>query len=91
MSGKIGNKPKNSDNSQTTKPSLSPESIWTQFIIDRLAVIAVFGLFPVSRAHPVTRYFETLRRVFILNECELLRLPRYRITQTISQSIGLDE
>ena len=33
----------------------------------------------------------TLRRVFILNECELLTLPHYRIIQTIAQSIRLDE
>ena len=31
------------------------------------------------------------RRIFILNECELLTLPHYRIIQTIAQSIRLDE
>ena len=31
------------------------------------------------------------RRVFILNNSELLKLPYYRIRQTIAQSMRLDE
>ena len=49
------------------------------------------GLFLDTECTRKTKMLFILRRVIFLNDTELLRLPHYRIRQTISQSTHHDE